>query len=58
MIEVGKSDRALYYELQDMEEAVKKHDVSLLRLQESRDVMQIMTKLRQDWQMKYPGEEW
>ena len=58
MIEVGQSDRALYYELQDMEEAVKKHDVSLLRLQESRDVMQIMTKLRQDWQMKYPGEEW
>ena len=58
MIEVGQSDSALYYELQDMEEAVKKHDVSLLRLQESRDVMQIITKLRQDWQMKYPGEEW
>ncbi len=58
MIEAGQSDHALYYELQDMEEAVKKHDVSLLHLQESRDVMQIMTQLRQDWQMKYPGEEW
>lgn len=57
-VEAGETKNALYYELLDMEEAVKNHDVSLLHLQESRDVMHIMTKLRKDWQMKYPNEIW
>lgn len=57
-IVVGKTEDALYYELLDMEEAVKTGDPSLLHLQESCEVMEIMTKLRKDWGMKYPGEMW
>lgn len=55
---VGDTSDALYYELQDMEEAVRTNNPSLLHLQESCDVMEIMTKLRKDWGMKYPGEIW
>ena len=57
-IVVGDTSDALYYELQDMEEAVRTNNPSLLHLQESCDVMEIMTKLRKDWGMKYPGEIW
>ena len=57
-IVVGDTSDALYYELQDMEEAVRTNNPSLLHLQESCDVMKIMTKLRKDWGMKYPGEIW
>lgn len=57
-IVVGNTSDALYYELQDMEEAVRTNSPSLLHLQESCDVMEIMTKLRKDWGMKYPGEIW
>ena len=55
---VGNTSDALYYELQDMEEAVRTNNPSILHLQESCDVMEIMTKLRKDWGMKYPGEIW
>lgn len=55
---VGDKSDALYYELQDMEEAVRINDSSLLHLQESCDVMEIMTRLRKDWGMRYPGEVW
>ena len=48
----------LYYEMQDMEQAVKSGDASAMQLAYSRDVMEIMTKLRKDWGMKYPGEAW
>lgn len=57
-IESGETSRALYYELVDMEEAVRTSDPSLLHLQESCDVMEIMTRLRKDWGMQYPGEVW
>lgn len=57
-ISVGKTSDALYYELEDMEEAVRNNDPSLLHLQESCDVMEIMTQLRKSWGMKYPGEVW
>lgn len=57
-IVVGKISDALYYELQNMEEAVKTNNPALLHLQETCDVMEIMTKLRKDWGMKYPGEVW
>lgn len=57
-IVVGNTSDALYYELQDMEEAVRTNNPSILHLQESCDVMEIMTKLRKDWGMKYPGEIW
>ncbi|MCI5621617.1 MAG: Gfo/Idh/MocA family oxidoreductase [Lachnospiraceae bacterium] len=54
----GETSHALYYELQDMEEAVRTSNPSLLHLQETRDVMEIMTELRKGWEMKYPGEVW
>lgn len=57
-ITAGDTVRALYYELQDMEDAVRNNDPSLLHLQESCDVMEIMTKLRKDWGMRYPEEVW
>lgn len=54
----GETANALYYELQDMEEAVRTNDPSLLHLQDTCDVMEIMTGLRKDWGMRYPGEVW
>ncbi len=57
-IEAGRTEEALCYELQDMERAVRSGDVSGLYLQYSADVMEIMTRLRKAWNMKYPGEEW
>lgn len=57
-IACGETVNALYYELQDMEEAVRMGDRSLLHLQDTCDVMEIMTRLRKDWGLKYPGEVW
>ena len=57
-IESGETANALYYEMMDMEQAVRGGDASNMRLQYSKDVMDIMTRLRKDWGMKYPGEQW
>ena len=57
-IEAGQTENALYYEMMDMEAAVKTADASEMKLEYSRDVMDIMTRLRKNWNMKYPGEEW
>lgn len=57
-IEAGSTSEALGYELQDMEQAVLTGDVSGLKLSYSADVMEIMTRLRKAWNMKYPGEQW
>lgn len=57
-IEAGSTAEALGYELQDMEQAVLIGDVSGLKLSYSADVMEIMTRLRKAWNMKYPGEQW
>lgn len=54
----GETEKALYYEMMDMEEAVKTGDKSIMKLSFSKDVMDIMTGLRKEWGMKYPGEEW
>ncbi|MCD7872012.1 MAG: Gfo/Idh/MocA family oxidoreductase [Clostridiales bacterium] len=56
IIRAGKSGDALLYEALDMESAVygKKND---MRLDYTKDVMEIMTKIRNDWGMKYPEEE-
>lgn len=54
----GETENALYYEMMDMEEAVRTGDASAMKLSFSRDVMNIMTGLRKDWGMQYPGEEW
>ena len=57
-INAGETANALYYEMQDMEEAVLTSDNSVLKLGYSKDVMDIMTKLRKDWSMQYPNEIW
>ena len=57
-IESGENANALYYKMMDMEQAVRSGDASNMQLQYSKDVMDIMTKLRKDWGMKYPGEQW
>lgn len=57
-LESGTTENALYYEIMDMENAVKTGDPSAMCLAYTKDVMDIMTKLRKDWNLKYPGEEW
>lgn len=57
-IEAGQTGNALYYEMMDMEAAVKTADAAEMKLEYSRDVMDIMTRLRKDWGMKYPDELW
>ncbi len=57
-IECGSTQDALYYEMTDMEEAIRSRDTSNLYLSYTKDVMDIMTKLRKTWGMKYPDENW
>lgn len=57
-ITAGETANALYYELLDMEKAVRTGDASVLKLQYSCDVMDIMTRLRKEWGLKYPKEIW
>ncbi|MDO5702229.1 MAG: Gfo/Idh/MocA family oxidoreductase [Lachnospiraceae bacterium] len=57
-ISEGVTADALYYEMLDMEDAVKTGNIDVLKLPYTKDVMDIMTKLRKEWGMRYPGEEW
>ena len=57
-ITCGESKQALYYEMTDMEDAVQNADASAMQLPYSKGVMDIMTKLRKDWKMQYPKEQW
>lgn len=52
----GDTSDAVCYEVRDMEYAVLNNDVSGLCLEYSKDVMDIMTKLRKDWNLQYPEE--
>ena len=54
----GETANALRYEIEDMEAAVLEGQISTMKLEESCDFMDIMTGLRKEWEMKYPGEEW
>mgnify|MGYP002543757367 FL=1 len=56
-ISAGNTADALYYELTDMETAINSGDASVMKLQYSIDVMDIMTRLRNEWGLKYPEEE-
>ena len=56
-IQAGETGRALEYEVIAMEQAVRTGDASAMRLGWSRDVMNIMTGLRREWGVRYPGEE-
>ena len=53
----GESANALYYELTDMENAVAAGNAEHMKLGYSKDVMDIMTALRNDWGLVYPEEE-
>lgn len=53
----GSTADALYYEMLDMEQAVCTGDESAMQLTFTRDVMQIMTRLRNRWGLIYPEEE-
>ena len=54
----GETGNALYYEMLDMEQAVRSGNADGMHLEYTKDVMDIMTKLRKDWGMKYPEENW
>lgn len=56
IIQAGATENALSYELQDMENAVAGLE-NHLYLDYTKDVMDIMTKIRQDWNLVYPEEE-
>lgn len=58
IIEEGNTENALYYEMCDMEEAVRTENSIHMKLEYTRDVMEIMTYLRKKWDMKYPNEQW
>lgn len=57
-VAAGDTGKALQYEMEDMEQAIKTGNVQKLRIQDTKDVMDIMTGLRKEWNMKYPGEVW
>lgn len=54
----GERASALYYEMLDMENAVRTGDVSAMKLDFTKDVMDIMTAIRKGWNLRYPNEEW
>ncbi|GLC83099.1 Gfo/Idh/MocA family protein [Lacrimispora brassicae] len=55
VIEAGNTDDALLYEILDMEKAVSKESDEM-HLEYTADVMNMMTRIRNDWNMKYPEE--
>ena len=54
----GKKVDALFYEMSDMDQAIKSGDASAMKLAFSKDVMDIMTALRKNWNLRYPKEVW
>ncbi len=54
----GDKADALFYEISDMEHAIKSGDASAMKLNFSKDVMDIMTALRKNWNLRYPDEVW
>ena len=56
-IHCGSTADALRYELEDMEEAIRSGEKDLLMLENTRDVMKIMSELRRSWNVIYPEEE-
>lgn len=56
IIECGKTEDALRYEISDMEKAVS-CDADEMHLDYTVDVMDIMTELRRSWGLSYPEEQ-
>ncbi|MCI6675381.1 MAG: Gfo/Idh/MocA family oxidoreductase [Clostridiales bacterium] len=61
VIREGDTSLALLYEVNDMEQAISEQDFKIgqdkMHLDYTIDVMNIMTKLRKDWNLKYSEEE-
>ncbi len=55
-VAAGKLEDALCYEIQNMENAIESGK-NTMRLEFTIDVMNIMTELRNQWDMKYPEEK-
>ena len=55
-ITVGERNRAMLYEFQNMEKAIEKKDPSIMKVNMTRDVMAIMTRVRRDWNYRFPEE--
>lgn len=55
VIECGKTEDALWYEVTDMEQAISEN-TDEMHLDYTFDVMAIMTKLRKTWGLSYPEE--
>ena len=53
---VGDTKKALQYEMEDMEKAILEEETALLQFTYTQDVMDIMTKLRREWNLVYPEE--
>ena len=56
VIKSGDNAQALRYEMEDMERAINGDD-SCVFLNYTRDVMDLMTRIRQEWGLTYPEEE-
>lgn len=56
VIQAGTTANALVYEVEDMEDAVSGKP-NQIYLNYTKDVMDIMTSIRNEWGMKYPEEE-
>lgn len=56
VIKSGDNAQALRYEMEDMERAINGDDSDVF-LNYTRDVMDIMTKIRREWGLTYPEEE-
>ena len=56
-IAAGTREQALYYEMTDMEDAVRSGDPGKMLLPYTQDVMAMMTSLRAEWGLTYPEEE-
>lgn len=56
VIESEEQKPALYYEMEAMEEAVRSGNAARMKLQYTRDVMELMTRCRREWKMTYPEE--
>lgn len=55
-IACGQTKNALVYEMEDMEAAILEGKTEKMQLEFTKDVMDIMTSLRKDWGLRYPGE--
>ena len=56
-VTAGKTADALRYELLHMERAVLHGETEAMRLGLTADVMSLMTGLRSEWGLRYPGED-